>query len=194
MTLLALIRHAPTAWNAERRLQGRADPPVSAAGRAAMAAWRVPPLLAEARWVASPLRRARDTAALLAASRAEIEPRLIEMNWGDWEGRTREELLQEFGYEAVDRNSQGRDFRPPRGETPREVWERVRPWIAEIGAAGVPVAGVTHRGLIRAVYAEATGWAMTAPAPDPIHDGAAHLFLARAEGSVGLIRMNLALA
>jgi probable phosphoglycerate mutase len=65
MSLLALIRHGATDWNAERRLQGRADRPLSAAGREAVRLWRVPSLLDAAAWVTSPLERARETAALL---------------------------------------------------------------------------------------------------------------------------------
>ena len=42
MTLLALIRHAPTTWNAEGRLQGRRDTPLSQDGKAALATWAAP--------------------------------------------------------------------------------------------------------------------------------------------------------
>ena len=62
MTLVALIRHGPTEWNEERRLQGRADRPLSAAGRARVAGWRVPGEYRDFEWVASPLKRARQTA------------------------------------------------------------------------------------------------------------------------------------
>ena len=41
MSLFALIRHGATDWNAERRLQGRADLPLSAPGREAVRGWRV---------------------------------------------------------------------------------------------------------------------------------------------------------
>ena len=41
MTLL-LIRHGPTRWNEERRLQGRADIPLSEAGARQVAGWRLP--------------------------------------------------------------------------------------------------------------------------------------------------------
>jgi probable phosphoglycerate mutase len=194
VSLLALIRHGATDWNAERRLQGRADRPLSAAGRAAVEGWRVPPLLLEAVWATSPLARARDTAARLGREGCRIEERLIEMDWGAWEGRTRRELLAEAGGAALDRNPLGRDFRPPGGESPREVAARLKPWIAELAQAGAAAVGVTHRGVIRALYAEATGWDMIAPAPQAFADGAAQLFLARTDGSVGLVRVNLMLS
>ena len=42
MTPLAMIRHGPTAWNEEHRLQGRADVPLSAVGVARVETWVVP--------------------------------------------------------------------------------------------------------------------------------------------------------
>jgi broad specificity phosphatase PhoE len=194
MSLLALIRHGATQWNAERRLQGRADRPLSDAGRAAVSAWRLPPLLAEAEWAMSPLARARETAALLHPGKARLEERLIEMDWGALEGRTRAELLAEVGRSALDRNPLGRDFRSPGGESPREVISRLTPWIAERARCGAATVAVTHRGILRALYAGATGWDMIGPPPEHLADAAAQLFLARPDGSVGLIRTNLMLA
>jgi broad specificity phosphatase PhoE len=193
MSLLALIRHGATDWNAERRLQGRADRPLSPAGRASVQGWRLPPLLKDAAWATSPLARARETAALLCPSGCAVEQRLIEMDWGGWEGRTRQELLREAGSDALDRNPLGRDFRPPGGESPREVILRLKPWIAERASSGEATVAVTHRGVVRALYAEATGWDMIGPPGEEFADGAAQLLLARTDGSVGLIRTNLRL-
>ncbi len=194
MSLLALIRHGATDWNAERRLQGRTDPLLSAAGDAAVRRWRLPPLLLkDAAWATSPLVRARQTAALLGRAGCPVEPALIEMDWGDWEGLIRQELIAKAGVAAIDRNPLGRDFRPPGGESPREVWARLQPWIARIARIGVPAVAVTHRGVIRAIYAEATGWDMIDPPAEAFVENAVQLFLARADGSVGLIRLNLML-
>jgi broad specificity phosphatase PhoE len=194
VSLLALLRHGATDWNAERRLQGRIDRPLSPAGREAVQGWRLPPLLQDATWATSPLARARETAALLGRPDCAVEERLIEMDWGAWEGMTRAELLALAGVEAVDRNPLGRVFRAPGGESPREVARRLKPWIAERARSGEPAVALTHRGVIRALYAEATGWDMIGPPADAFAAGAAQLFLARADGSVGLIRTNLRLA
>jgi broad specificity phosphatase PhoE len=194
MSLVALIRHGATDWNAERRLQGRTDRPLSQAGREEVRLWRLPPLLRDAVWASSPLARARETAMLLGAADCAVEERLIEMGWGAWEGMSRAELIAMTDAEAIDRNPRGRDFRAPGGESPREVARRVRPWIAERARSGAAAVAVTHRGVIRALYAEATGWDMTGPAADIFAAGAAQLFLARTDGSVGLIRTNLRLA
>jgi broad specificity phosphatase PhoE len=50
MTLIALIRHGETAWNVERRIQGRSDIALSPAGIAELRALAPPPALQGATW------------------------------------------------------------------------------------------------------------------------------------------------
>mgnify|MGYP006281757575 CR=1 FL=1 len=57
MTLLAAMRHAPTAWNAQKRLQGRADIPLAPASLEALARSCVPAEFAGWRVLSSPLAR-----------------------------------------------------------------------------------------------------------------------------------------
>src|SRR5438270_24258 len=78
MTLVALLRHGDTAWSAEGRIQGRSDVPLSDAGRAALAAFRLPACCREMRVVTSPLSRCSETAALLGAADAGREARLAQ--------------------------------------------------------------------------------------------------------------------
>ena len=95
MTRVALIRHGPTAWNEARRIQGHQDQPLSDAGRDEVARWRVPPEIAAFDWVSSPLIRAVETARLLGApAPLATDPRLVEMDWGEWEGHTLAELRE----------------------------------------------------------------------------------------------------
>ncbi len=176
MTLLALIRHGPTAWNREKRNQGRTDIPLDTDGRATVARWRLPPDLAGARLIASPLARAVETAALLAGRPPEIEARLIEMDWGAWEGRTTEELRATLGPAMQANEDRGLDFRPDDGESPRDVQTRLRPWLAEIAARGETTVAVAHNGVIRAVTALAWNWNMLGKPPVKLRRGAAHLF------------------
>jgi broad specificity phosphatase PhoE len=97
---LVLVRHAETDWNRERRYQGHRDTSLSDTGRAqAEAAGR---LLAgeriEAVW-SSPLRRARETAAAIAAPQGlavHVEDAFGEMRFGEWEGLTVEEVRARF--------------------------------------------------------------------------------------------------
>ena len=85
---LALLRHAPTTWNEAGRIQGLSDIHLSRAGRAAARTWRLPDRLHGWRRLSSPLLRALETAALAGLRDPEIDPRLREMDWGDWEGET----------------------------------------------------------------------------------------------------------
>src|SRR2546423_14949113 len=117
MVLVALRRHGDTAWTAEGRIQGRRDVPLSDSGRAALAAQALPPLCRGMRAVTSPLARCVETARLLAASEAAAEPRLMEMHWGDWEGRVLSELRQELGAAMRANEASGWGLRPANGET-----------------------------------------------------------------------------
>ncbi|MDH3792507.1 MAG: histidine phosphatase family protein, partial [Rhodospirillales bacterium] len=85
---LVVLRHGPTDWNAERRIQGRSDRPLSEAGRAAVRSWSLPVECAGYDWMTSPLLRARETAALMGHGDAAVEAAIIETDWGQWEGRT----------------------------------------------------------------------------------------------------------
>ena len=85
----ALMRHAPTDWNADGRLQGQTDTPLSAKGEADAASWRLPEPACGWKRLCSPLQRARRTAELLQpAAPVTVESRLREMSFGVWEGHT----------------------------------------------------------------------------------------------------------
>ena len=165
MALLALIRHGPTDWNAARRLQGRSDLPLWPEGRQAVAGWRLAPEVAGFAWLTSPLVRARETAALLGHAEAPVEPRLIEMSFGEWEGRSLRDLRADPGPAMAEIEGRGLDFAAPGGESPREVQARIRPLLAEIGRDGRDRVAVTHKAVIRAIYALATGWPMPGEPP-----------------------------
>jgi probable phosphoglycerate mutase len=190
VTLLALIRHMPTAWNAAGRLQGSKDVPLPID---TAADWRVPAGLNDFRWMTSPLHRAVETARRLGIAEPSIDPRLAEMGWGLWEGETLAGLRTRLGSDMAANEAEGLDFRPPGGESPREVQARLMPLLAEIAQAGRPTAAVTHKGVIRAVLALATGWNMRDKPPHRLSWSAAHLFRLDAEGRPGVARLNLPL-
>jgi probable phosphoglycerate mutase len=199
MAILALLRHGPTDWNAERRLQGRSDIPLSAAGRQAVRQWRLPPWAASCRWQSSPLSRAVETAEILhqemkAREALSIEPALIEMSYGQWEGRGLAELRREFGAGMAELEAHGLDFRPPGGESPRDVQDRLRPWLDELGRSDVTTLAIAHKGVMRAIYAGATGWDMTTKPPDKLRMTALQLFEVRAHGQVQIAQLNLPIA
>lgn len=101
MTIL-LVRHGQTTFNAEGRLQGRVDAPLTRLGRAQARAMGllVSRTIAETpgawRLVSSPLGRALETAAYIRAAtglEVEVDARLAEVSFGPWDGRLREDLL-----------------------------------------------------------------------------------------------------
>ena len=193
MARFALLRHGPTAWTAEHRLQGQFDLPLSPEGRWAVARWRLPEEVAGFAWLTSPLARARETAALLGHGEAPADPRLTEMSFGEWEGERLRELRARLGPAMDEIEGRGLDFRAPRGETPREVQARLAPLLAEIGHEGKDRLAVTHKGVIRALYALATGWPMLGEPPEPLMDFALHIYEVARDGTPRLLRHNLPL-
>jgi len=187
MTLLALLRHADTAWSAQGRIQGRTDQPLSEAGRAQAGRLRMPEACRGMRVVTSPLARCVETAALIGAPEAARERRISEMSWGAWEGRKLEELRAELGEAMRENEARGLDFRPAGGESPREVLARVCEWLKEISE---PTLAITHRGVIRAVLVAATGWNMVGKPPAKLDWGAFHLFRLE-RGKPGIDRLNV---
>jgi probable phosphoglycerate mutase len=187
-----LIRHGSTAWNEQGRMQGRADLPLSPEGRAQVLRWRLPEAWADARWLCSPLRRAAETAALLTDRPITIELRLIEMDWGAWEGRTLAELRAEAPAAMAANEARGLDFRPPGGESPREVRTRLECLFADLATTdrAALVVCVSHKGVIRAALSLATGWDMTSKPPLRLTDDTA-LVLRRGGGLLELDRFSL---
>lgn len=167
--MIVLIRHGRTLWNEQGRMQGRSNIPLSPAGSDQVRSWQLPQAWARARWLSSPLCRATETAALLTARPVAIEPQLIEMDWGSWEGRTLESLRAEAPAMAAN-EARGLDFRPEGGESPREVRARFASLVADLRD---DVVCVTHKGVIRAALSLATGWDMLSKPPLRLADDAA---------------------
>lgn len=193
MVRLAVVRHAPTEWNAIGRVQGRTDIQLGGAGRELAAGWSLPADLAEFQAIASPLARTVETAHLLLGRVAATDARLVEMDWAEWEGRELPDLRAELGDLMVAWEAKGLDFRAPGGESPRDIQARLTPLLAEIARAGQSTVAITHKGVIRALYALATGWDMTDKPPDKLRDGCVHVFTLSADGAPAVDRLNLPL-
>jgi probable phosphoglycerate mutase len=192
---VAILRHAPTVWNAAGRLQGLTDIPLSAAGEAAARTWRLPSPSDGWRRVCSPLQRARRTAELVQPSAPVIvDSRLREMSFGGWEGKTVAELRAEGGEGFAAAERLGLDFHPPGGESPRQAMDRVGDWLQEVAQAGEPVVAVSHKAAIRALLALATGWDMTGRQPLKLDWHCLHFFSAHGDGRVTLDRPNVSLS
>ena len=192
MTLLAVIRHGQTAWNEEGRLQGRSDIPLSEAGRRLVRRWRLPSRFEDFEWRTSPLKRAAETASLLSGTDVEPDARLIEMDWAEWEGRKLADLRCEMGQPMAELEAKGLDFRPPGGESPRDVQRRLEGFLSERQHQARPTIAVCHNGVIRALYASATEWNMVGKPPHKLQANCAHLFLV-GDNKLAIEQLNLPL-
>lgn len=159
-----LIRHAATTWTG-RRWCGRADPALSAAGRAAAGALanQLASELASERagaitLLVSPARRARQTAAPIAAATGlavEVDPDLLEVDVGDVEGLTWSEL--EAGHPDIAAQvASGALPDWPGGESRAALDSRARRAAARIGtaAAAGAVVVVSHGALLHVLTAD----------------------------------------
>jgi broad specificity phosphatase PhoE len=161
VTTILLARHGETDWNREERFQGWADPPLNRTGRAQAVDLSVA-LMAEelAAVYSSPLRRALETAEVVAASHG-LEPvpveALREVDVGSWSGLTRTEIEGRFPeqYARWLAYEQGWDD----GETYDAMAARVVAGLLELAVAheGERILALTHGGPIRAASAFAAG-------------------------------------
>jgi broad specificity phosphatase PhoE len=161
VTTILLARHGETYWNREGRFQGHADPPLNGTGRAQAVELSVVLMADELTAVySSPLRRALETAEIVAASHG-LEPvqldALREIDVGSWQGLTRAEIEQRFPVQFarwLDYDQGWED-----GESYEALGRRVVAALLELGDrhGGQRILAVTHGGPIRAAFAFATG-------------------------------------
>ena len=157
MPYLYVIRHGQTGWNAEARLQGQRDIPLNDTGRAqarknGKTLLRLLKQPQDFDFVASPLIRAGETMELirgelgLAKTGFRDDERLKEVDFGDWEGRTRAWLLAETPELLKKREADGWNFCPPNGESYARMSTRVAAWLNDVQKDTVMVA---HGGVLR---------------------------------------------
>jgi 2,3-bisphosphoglycerate-dependent phosphoglycerate mutase len=163
-TTILLVRHGETDWNHERRIQGQSDPPLNELGREqaralsqALAAEQVDAVYA------SDLRRARETAEILAAELGlpvVVDRELRELNFGPWEGRTVEELEARYA-DAFARWRNGGEAGWSGGETHAAMAERVRRAVHRLAEThpGGRILLVAHGGPVRVLLMDAEGLA-----------------------------------
>jgi probable phosphoglycerate mutase len=165
---IAFLRHGPTSWNAEGRIQGHTDIPLSDAGLTRMRGLRLPQDFAHARIFSSPSIRARQTAAALGLVEPALDARLMEQNWGRWEGLTMAEIRARDGEDCFDRAGLKHEFRPPGGESTAELMARVAAFMAETARERHDAVAVAHFGVLRAAYTLASGWTMETIMPQEL--------------------------
>lgn len=156
MTTLYLVRHGETIWNEQGRLQGsEVDESLSERGRAqARSIAAVLDDLEPDVVMASPLRRAIETADLGGRTTTRTDDRWTENALGEWSGRRIEDLLLHDG----SRYRQWRHgmFTPPGGESFDHVKQRVVDAVDDLDAPTCALI-FTHGGTIRAAVAALAG-------------------------------------
>ena len=190
---LALLRHGPTGWNALGRIQGHTDIPLSDEGLAKMRGLLPPAPFAEARAFASPLLRARQTAEALGLKNPTLDGRLMEQNWGRWEGLSRAEILAQDGEDAFARAGARLAFRPPGGESTQELHDRVAAFLKDAAQEESDAIAVAHLGVLRAAYTLASGWDMSLPMPPELDISKALILSVTSEGLPAILELNVEL-
>jgi len=158
---LYLIRHGETDWNARRLLQGRRDIPLNAVGQgqAVVSGTCLKWLLPDATtvdFIASPLSRTRQTMEIirqqlsLDAADYRTDERLVEINFGEWEGLDWQQIAERQPERYQARQADPLNFIPTDGENYPHVFERVGSLLNSLQRDTVLVA---HAGVLRSCLA-----------------------------------------
>jgi broad specificity phosphatase PhoE len=157
---LYYVRHGETDWNLAQRYQGQRDIPLNDTGRGQAARngrtllEKLGPDAEALDFVASPLSRTRETMEIvrremgLAPHAYRLDERLMEMNYGEWEGQLWKELptADPAGFAARSADIWG--WQPTGGESYRMLSDRVALWLADVKRDAVVV---SHGGVSRAL-------------------------------------------
>src|SRR5262245_1795760 len=142
---IGLIRHGETEWSLNGRHTGISDIPLTENGR--RTAMRLKPVLAGKRFelvLTSPLQRARDTCELAGlGGHAEVDPDLVEWDYGEYEGLTTKQIRAQRPSWLVFNDG------CPGGETPEQVGARVDRVIARLREIRGNAAVFSHGHLLR---------------------------------------------
>ncbi len=163
LSTLIHIRHGQTEWNATARLQGSQDIPLNALGREQALRngralkdelQRLGRHAEELHFIGSPLGRARDTMELvrgelgLPVGGYEVEPRLIEVSFGDFEGLSYADVEKRDPEAYAALRADKWHFVPPGGESYVMLRDRVARWHATLDR---DVIVISHGGVYRAL-------------------------------------------
>jgi probable phosphoglycerate mutase len=140
-----LIRHGETAWSLSGQHTGRTDIPLTENGRRQAEALR--PVLAQQpfdRVLCSPLTRAQDTCRLAGlGAQMELEPRLLEWNYGIYEGRKTQDIRKETPGWSV------WDSPMPEGEDVAAIQQRAESLIGHLLTLDGRLALFAHAHILR---------------------------------------------
>jgi probable phosphoglycerate mutase len=168
-TRILAIRHGQTAWNADKRIQGQLDLPLDATGM--RQAERVAEALADeviAAVYSSDLSRAVQTASPLVERRQlslRPDPTLRERSFGEFQGRTFEEVTRSWPDQALRWRHRDPDYGPAGGERLIDFNDRcvAAAWRLAAAHPGQTIVMVAHGGVMDCLYRSAVGVGLSAP-------------------------------
>jgi len=158
MVKIYVVRHGETEWNAEKRTQGRLDSNLTEKGK------RDANLLGErlkrtdfSRIISSPSKRTLETAKRVRGDRTipiETDERLYEINLGEWQGKTEDEIKAKFPQQFHFYWNQPANFQNEEGENFTDVKNRVADFFRELEAESPSgnILIVTHGVVIKSLY------------------------------------------
>ncbi|MDX2308146.1 MAG: histidine phosphatase family protein [Hyphomicrobium sp.] len=164
-TTIYFIRHGETDWNAARRYQGQVDIPLNDKGRGqALRNGRILcqllPQIADCEFVSSPLGRARETMAIirtalgLAPDAYRVDPAIVELSYGLWEGVLQDDLPMIDPNGIAERSLDPFHWRPQNGESYADLLARTISWVDGVERDTVVA---SHGGVSRCLRAHLLG-------------------------------------
>ena len=157
--MFGIIRHAPTQWNLDKRIQGRQDIPLSPYGRNLALKWagQLSGLGFEG-LVTSPMKRARQTGQILGRALGlgvVCHPGLEEQDFGRWEGKTLAQIQTADPGEPHRQEQRGWEFTPVGGESRSQLLARVLAAMDALAFQKLLV--ITHNSVIKALLYHGLG-------------------------------------
>ena len=158
MTTLYLVRHGHTVVADAGVIAGFSDVELSQTGESSVS--DLIPTMAELpdlQFHSSDLIRAVHTAQILGGQKVIRDPRLRELNFGDWEGRTWDQVHEQDADYLAAWSDNWVALAPPGGETFTELASRAGDWLSEVAAESSDSVMVVaaHGGSIRALLCQA---------------------------------------
>jgi probable phosphoglycerate mutase len=167
---MLLVRHGETDWNRDKRFQGQIDVPLNETGqKQAKDAAEFLKTVPMTRAVTSPLLRPKQTAEAILEHHPnltlELEPGLLEISHGLWEGKLEPEIEELYAEELKQWKVAPETVQMPEGENLQQVWERsAQAWDSIVRSTQLPddsfatVLVVAHDAVNKAILCHIMDW------------------------------------
>jgi alpha-ribazole phosphatase len=160
--MIYLLRHGEIDLQGEKRFVGHIDLPLTGAGIRQAESWRekLSSIVFDGIFC-SDLSRSFETARIIAGNRndrVQAMSQLREIDLGAWDGVAMSEIRERFPDQWQQRGEKIASFRPPRGESFTDLFERVVPVFEEIARQSKASALIVgHAGVNRMILCHVLG-------------------------------------